>query len=66
MSKYGKLVLTRMRGETIVINGDIEITVEDIRGDKVRIGVDAPKTVSVHRKEVQEAMRRDSGLRVIP
>lgn len=46
------LVLTRKKDQTIVINDNIEITVLDIQGDQVRIGVNAPRSVSVHRKEV--------------
>lgn len=52
------LVLSRQRDETIVIGDNIEVTVVDIRGDKVRLGINAPKTVSVHRKEVYEAIHR--------
>ncbi len=52
------LVLSRMRNEEIVINDDIFITVVDIRGDKVRIGVDAPRNVSVHRMEVYRAIQQ--------
>jgi len=48
------LVLSRKKNEKIVINYDIEITVVEIRGDKVRLGVEAPKSIPVHRKEVQE------------
>jgi|SRR5947209_8349972 len=54
------LVLTRHKDETIMIGDDIEVTVVDIRGDKVRIGINAPKEVSVHRKEVYEAIRREN------
>ena len=54
------LVLSRQRDETIIIGDDIEITVVDIRGDKVRLGVTAPKAISVHRKEVYEAIRREN------
>ena len=54
------LVLSRQRDETIVIGDDIEITVVDIRGDKVRLGVTAPKEISVHRKEVYDAIRREN------
>lgn len=50
------LVLTRKRDERIIINKDIVITVVDIRGDRVRIGVEAPKEVSIHRQEVQDAI----------
>jgi carbon storage regulator len=54
------LVLSRQKDETIIIGDDIEITVVDIRGDKVRLGVSAPKSISVHRKEVYEAIRREN------
>lgn len=46
------LALTRKSGESIVINNDVEITVLDIKGDQVKIGVTAPKSVPVYRKEV--------------
>ena len=54
------LVLSRQRDETIMIGDDIEVTVVDIRGDKVRLGINAPKEISVHRKEVYEAIRREN------
>jgi carbon storage regulator len=54
------LVLSRQRDETIVIGDDIEITVVDIRGDKVRLGVNAPREISVHRKEVYEAIKKEN------
>src|SRR5262245_10257405 len=54
------LVLSRQRDETIMIGDDIEITVVDIRGDKVRLGINAPREISVHRKEVYEAIRREN------
>ncbi len=54
------LVLTRQRDQTIMIGDDIEITVVDIRGDKVRLGITAPSTVPVHRKEVYEAIKREN------
>ena len=54
------LVLSRQRDETIMIGDDIEITVVDIRGDKVRLGITAPKHVPVHRKEVYEAIKREN------
>lgn len=54
------LVLSRQRDETIMIGDDIEITVVDIRGDKVRLGINAPRVVQVHRKEVYEAIRREN------
>lgn len=54
------LVLSRQRDETIMIGDDIEITVVDIRGDKVRLGIAAPASVPVHRKEVYEAIKREN------
>jgi carbon storage regulator len=54
------LVLSRQRDQTIVIGDDIEITVVDIRGDKVRLGINAPSHVPVHRKEVYEAIKREN------
>lgn len=51
------LVLTRKKNESIVINDDITIVVVEIRGNKVRIGVEAPKEVTVHRSEVLAAIR---------
>jgi carbon storage regulator len=54
------LVLSRQRDETIMIGDDIEITVVDIRGDKVRLGITAPATIPVHRKEVYEAIQREN------
>jgi carbon storage regulator len=53
------LVLSRQRDETIIIGDDIEITVVDIRGEKVRLGINAPAHVPVHRKEVYEAIKRE-------
>ncbi|MAP74006.1 MAG: carbon storage regulator [Planctomycetaceae bacterium] len=53
------LVLSRKKNESIVINDDITIVVVDIRGDKVRLGVDAPKEVPVHRQEVFNAIHRN-------
>jgi len=52
------LVLSRKKDESIVINNDITIVVVEIRGDKVRLGVEAPKEVPVHRQEVYEAIAR--------
>jgi len=54
------LVLTRQRDETIMIGDEIEVTIVDIRGDKVRIGINAPKHISVHRKEIYEQIRREN------
>ncbi|GMV24030.1 MAG: hypothetical protein AMXMBFR58_00610 [Phycisphaerae bacterium] len=54
------LVLSRLRDETIMIGDDIEVTVVDIRGDKVRLGINAPTRIAVHRKEVYEAIKREN------
>jgi carbon storage regulator len=56
--KVSMLVLSRKKDESIVINNDITIVVVEIRGDKVRLGVEAPKEVPVHRQEVFEAIAR--------
>ena len=53
------LVLSRQRDESIIIGDDIEITIVDVRGDKVRLGINAPREISVHRKEIYEAIQRE-------
>ena len=53
------LVLTRNRDEKIMIGDNIIITIVEIRGDKARIGIEAPKEVSVHREEVYKAIQRE-------
>jgi carbon storage regulator len=57
------LVLSRKKNESIVINNDITIVVVEIRGDKVRLGVEAPKEVPVHRREVYDAIKRNEASR---
>ena len=52
------LVLSRKKNESIVVNNDITIVVVEIRGDKVRLGVEAPREVPVHRREVYDAIER--------
>ena len=54
------LVLSRQKDQTIMIGDDIEITVVDIRGDKVRLGISAPSPIPVHRKEVYDAIQREN------
>jgi len=54
------LVLSRTRDETIMIGDNIEITIVDIRGDKVRLGINAPTEIPVHRKEVYDAIQREN------
>jgi carbon storage regulator len=51
------LVLSRKKDESIIINDHIRVTIVEIRGDKVRLGIDAPKEVTVHRREVYEAIQ---------
>jgi carbon storage regulator len=54
------LVLSRQRDESIMIGDNIVITVVDVRGDKVRLGIEAPTEIPVHRHEVYEAIQRDN------
>ncbi len=56
------LVLSRHRDESIMIGDDIVITIVDIRGDKVRIGIQAPTNVPVHREEIYEAIKREASV----
>lgn len=56
------LVLNRRRNESIVIDNKTEICIVDIQGDKVRLGITAPKEISVNRKEVQDAINREKEL----
>jgi len=54
------LILTRRVGETLIINNNIKLTVLGVRGHQVRIGVDAPKDVSVHRQEIFEKIQNEA------
>ncbi len=54
------LVLSRQRDETIMIGDDVELTVVDIRGDKVRLGITAPFHIAVHRKEIYDAIKGEN------
>lgn len=54
------LVLTRKLRESIVINGNITVTVVDVRGDRVQLGIDAPQDVSVHREEVSKKIESET------
>ena len=58
------LVLSRKRDERIMIGDQISLMVVDIRGDKVRLGIEAPSDVAVHRSEVYEAIQREQALEV--
>ena len=53
------LVLSRQRDETIVIGDSIRITIMEVRGDKVRIGIEAPRDVTVHRQEIYDAIKQE-------
>jgi carbon storage regulator len=53
------LVLSRQKNESIMIGDDVEITIVDVRGDKVRLGITAPKSISVHRREIFDAIQRE-------
>ncbi len=53
------LVLSRHRDESIIIGDNIVVTVVDVRGDKVRLGIDAPTEIPVHRQEVYEAIQKE-------
>jgi len=55
--KVAMLVLTRRINESIVINDDVSVLVVEIRGDRVRLGIEAPKDVTVHRKEIYDAIK---------
>ncbi len=54
------LVLSRHRDESIMIGDDVVVTIVDIRGDKVRLGIEAPQDIPVHRQEVYEAIKREN------
>jgi carbon storage regulator len=54
------LVLSRTRDESIIIGDNVVVTVVDVRGDKVKLGIDAPQDISVHRREVYEAILREN------
>ena len=54
------LVLSRQSDETIIIGDNIRVTIEEVRGDKVRIGIDAPRDVTVHRQEIYDAIKREA------
>lgn len=53
------LILTRRVGETLMIGDEVSVTVLGVKGNQVRIGVNAPKTVSVHREEIYERIQRE-------
>ena len=54
------LVLSRQRDESLIIGDNVVVTVVDVRGDKVRLGIEAPREIPVHRREVYEAIQREN------
>lgn len=54
------LVLTRKKGQSLIIGNDIELSIIDIQGDQVRIGINAPKSVTIHRKEIYDEIRNEN------
>ncbi|QDU91729.1 hypothetical protein Pla175_51600 [Pirellulimonas nuda] len=54
------LVLSRQRDESIIIGDNVVVTIVDVRGDKVRLGIEAPVEIPVHRREVYEAIQREN------
>lgn len=56
------LVLSRKRNESVVINDEIVVTVVEVRGDKVRLGIQAPRDVPIHRSEVMAAIQRSQAI----
>jgi carbon storage regulator len=57
------LVLSRQKDESIMIGNDVEITIVDVRGDKVRLGISAPRSIEVHRKEIYLAIQKEKAQR---
>jgi len=55
------LVLSRKKNESIVIDGEVTITVVEVRGDKVRLGIEAPREIPIHRSEIYEAIVQAKG-----
>ncbi|HDS84893.1 MAG TPA: carbon storage regulator [Phycisphaerales bacterium] len=53
------LVLSRQKDESIMIGDDVEIVIVDVRGDKVRLGINAPRSIAVHRKEIYLAIQKE-------
>jgi carbon storage regulator len=58
------LVLSRQKDESIMIGDEVEITIVDVRGDKVRLGITAPKHIPVHRREIYDAIQREKAQKI--
>ena len=57
--EFTMLVLSRQKDESIMVGDEVEITIVDVRGDKVRLGITAPKSIAVHRREIYDAIQRE-------
>jgi carbon storage regulator len=55
------LILTRRVGETVMIGNDVTVTILGVKGNQVRVGINAPKNVAVHREEIYERIKREQG-----
>lgn len=53
------LILTRRVGETVIVGDDVTVTIVGVKGNQIRIGISAPKDVSIHREEIYERIRRE-------
>jgi carbon storage regulator len=60
------LILTRRVGETLMIGDEVTVTVLGVKGNQVRIGVNAPKDVTVHREEIYQRIQREKELGIVP
>ena len=58
------LVLSRKKGQSIMIGSDIEISIVDIQGDQIRLGIEAPRNITIHRKEVFEEIIKEQTSRL--
>jgi carbon storage regulator len=53
------LILTRRVGETVIVGNDVTVTIVGVKGNQIRIGISAPKNVSIHREEIYQRIRRE-------